>query len=69
MGTEPDKKEKAMKKQIAKLSKAERDKVEAEYHSMTAADFDKAMVQARRQAPAISRPKRKSKPPEKKRAA
>jgi len=57
-----------MKKQFAKLSKAEREKVEAEYHAMRPEDFDKAMSQAKRNT-AISQSKRKSKAPEKRRAA
>ena len=62
------KEEKEMKKQFAKLSKAEREKVEAEYHAMRPEDFDKAMSQAKRNT-ALSQSKRKSKAPEKRRAA
>ena len=69
MGTEPDEEEKEMKKQFAKLSKAEQEKVEAEYHRMKPADFDRVMSQAKQHAPSISRSKRKSKPTERKRAA
>ncbi len=59
-----------MKKQFAKLSKAEREKVESEYHRLKPQDFDEAMTRAKRQTPvAISRSKRKSKASEKKRAA
>lgn len=59
-----------MKKQFAKLSKAEREKVESEYHRLKPQDFDEAMAGAKRHTPvAISRSKRKSKASEKRRAA
>jgi ribosomal protein L12E/L44/L45/RPP1/RPP2 len=59
-----------MKKQFAKLSKAEREKVESEYHRLKPEDLDEAMTRAKRQSPvAISRSKRKSKATEKRRAA
>ncbi|MFS8084460.1 MAG: hypothetical protein ACMG6H_02445 [Acidobacteriota bacterium] len=57
-----------MKKQFAKLSKAEQEKVELEYHRMKPEDFEKAMSRAKR-ATAIPGSKRKNKPTEKKRAA
>jgi hypothetical protein len=64
-----------MKKQFAKLPKAEREKVELEYHGMKPEDFDAAMSRAKPHAPeAIHLPahtssKRKTKSTEKKRAA
>lgn len=65
-----------MKKQFAQLSKAEREKVESDYHSLQSEDLDKLMSQAKPQAAnanhrssARSRSKRKNKAPEKKRAA
>lgn len=61
-----------MKKQIAQLSKAEREKVEAEYHRMQPGEFDELMSRAKpRRANAIngsaarSRSKRKNKSTEK----
>jgi len=54
----------------AKLSKAERGKVESEYHRLKPQDFDEAMTRAKRHTPvAVSRSKRKSKASEKRRAA
>lgn len=45
----------------AKLSKAEREKVELEYHRLKPEDFDAAMSRARRPTPAnVSRSKRKT---------
>ena len=59
-----------MKRQFAKLSKAEQEKVESEYHRMKPADFDEAMARAKTVRPdARSKSNRKSKAPEKKRAA
>lgn len=65
-----------MKKQIAQLSKAEREKVEAEYHRMKPEEFAGLMSRAKpRRANVIngstarSRSKRKNKSTEKKRAA
>lgn len=64
-----------MKKQFAKLPKAEREKVESEYHGMKPEDFDAAMSRAKPHAPEAIRlsnrssSKRKSKATEKKRAA
>ena len=59
-----------MKKQFAKLSKAEQEKVELEYHRMKPEDFDEAMAQAKPNKPEVrSATKRKSKATEKKRAA
>ncbi len=59
-----------MKKQFAKLSKAEREKVESEYHHMKPESFNEAMTRAKRHTPiAVSRSKRKSKASEKRRAA
>jgi hypothetical protein len=64
------KEEKEMKKQFAKLSKAEQEKVELEYHRMRPEEFEKAMSQAKRHTlTAVSRSKRKSKTTEKRRAA
>ena len=40
-----------MKKQFAKLSKAEREKVESEYHRLKPQDFDEAMARAKRHTP------------------
>jgi len=54
----------------AKLSKAEREKVESKYHRLKPPDFDEAMTRAKRHTPAaISRSKRKGKASEKRRAA
>ena len=64
-----------MKKQFAKLPKAEREKVELEYHGMKPEDFDAAMSRAKPHKPETIRlttrssSKRKSKSTEKKRAA
>jgi hypothetical protein len=61
---------KEMKKQFAKLSKAEQEKVELRYHQMKPEDFDKVMSRAKRQTPAtISRTKRKTKASDRRRAA
>ena len=70
MGSETEEEEKAMKKQFGKLSKAEQEKVELEYHRMKPEDFAEAMAKAKRHKPE-ARPstKRKSKATEKKRAA
>ena len=69
-GFETEEKENVMKKQFAKLSKAEQEKVELEYHRMKPKDFDEAMTQAKPNKPeARSSTKRKSKATEKKRAA
>ena len=40
-----------MKKKIAKLSKREQEKVEAEYHRMKPEDFDEVMSTATRRTP------------------
>jgi hypothetical protein len=59
----------------AKLSKADREKVESEYHRMKPEDFDAAMSRAKPRAPEAIRlstrssSKRKSKVTEKKHAA
>lgn len=65
-----------MKKQFAQLSKAEREKVESEYHRLQSEELDKLMSLAKpHSASAINRSrtrtrsKRKSKAAEKKRAA
>jgi hypothetical protein len=64
-----------MKKQFAKLPKAEREKVELEYHGMKPEDFDATMSRAKPYSPEAVRlstrssSKRKSKATEKKRAA
>lgn len=59
-----------MKKQFAKLSKAEQEKVELEYHRMKPEDFDEAMALAKPHKPeARSSATRRSKAAEKKRAA
>jgi len=59
-----------MRKQIARLSKAKREKAELEYQRMKPEDFDEAMVQAKpRRAEARSNTKPKSKGADKKRAA
>ena len=61
---------KEMKKQFAKLSKAEQEKVELQYHQMKPDGFDKAMSQAKRHSPtAIPRSKGKTKAADKRRAA
>jgi hypothetical protein len=65
-----------MKKPFAKLSKAEREKVELEYHGLNPEELDKLMSRAKphtanavNRSGARSRSKRKSKAAEKKRAA
>jgi len=65
-----------MKKQFGKLSKAERQKIESEYHRLKPREFNKSMSRAIPQKPsAINRSsaragsKRKTKGTEKKRAA
>jgi hypothetical protein len=51
-----------MRGKYAKLSKADREKVESEYDRMKPEDFDKAMSRARSHTPVgVSRSKRKSK--------
>jgi hypothetical protein len=44
-----------MKKQVGKLPKAEREKIEAQYHRMNPADFDERMSQAKRYSPSAIR--------------
>jgi hypothetical protein len=59
-----------MKRQFAKLSKAEQEKVESAYHRMKPEDFDEPMARpkpVRRDAP--SKSKQKLRATEKKRAA
>jgi hypothetical protein len=68
MGIKVDEK-KEMKKQFAKLSKAEQEKVELRYHQMKPEDFDKVMSRAKRQTPATPRTKRKTKASDRRRAA
>jgi hypothetical protein len=64
------KEEKVMKKQFAKLPKAEQEKVELEYHQLRPEDFEKEMSRAKRSADtSTSNSKRKNKTTEKKRAA
>jgi len=59
-----------MKRQFAKLSKAEQEKVESQYHRMKPEDFDQAMARAKKVRPDVrSKSNRKSKAAEKKRAA
>jgi len=59
-----------MKRQFAKLSKAEQEKVESEYHRMKPEDFDEGMDRAKTVRPnARSKSNRKNKTTEKKRAA
>lgn len=59
-----------MKRQFAKLSKTEQEKVEAEYHQMNPRDLDEVMAQAKKhRSEARLRSKRRNKSPEKKRAA
>ncbi len=58
-----------MKKQFAKLSKSEQEKVEQKYHQMRPDEFDHLMRQATKHAPSGSKQKRKNKVAEKKRAA
>jgi len=59
-----------MKQQFAKLSKAEQERVELEYHRMKPEDFDEAMSRAKPHKPeASSGIKRKRKTTEKKSAA
>jgi hypothetical protein len=59
-----------MRKQFAKLSKAQQGKVESEYHRMKPEDFDKAMVRAKTVRPdARSKSRNKMRATEKRRAA
>ena len=44
-----------MKKRFAKLTKADREKVETQYHRMKPEDLDKAMSMARRHTPGTIR--------------
>ena len=44
-----------MKKQFGKLPKAERERVEAQYHSMNPADLEERMSQAKRHGPGAIR--------------
>lgn len=44
-----------MKKQFGKLSKPQREKIEAQYHQMSSRDFDKRMSRAKRQSPGAVR--------------
>ena len=44
-----------MKKRVAKLTKAEREKVETQYHRMKPEDLDEAMSLARRHTPGTIR--------------
>jgi hypothetical protein len=44
-----------MKKQFGKLARAEREKVEAQYHRMNPADFEERMSQAKRHGPGAIR--------------
>jgi hypothetical protein len=58
-----------MKKQFAKLSKSEQEKVEQSYQQMRPHEFDQLMTRAKKNVPAASRHRRKGKIAEKKRAA
>jgi len=59
-----------MKKQFAKLSKAEQEKIELEYHRMTPEDFATVATHAKRhKAEARSSAKRKHKAPAKRHAS
>jgi hypothetical protein len=58
-----------MKKQFTKLSKAEQEKAEQEYHRMKPAEFEHVLRRAKKHMPAGSTAKRKTKSAEKKRAA
>jgi hypothetical protein len=53
--TQKEEEEKTMKKQVGKLAKAEREKIETQYHRMNPADFDKRMSQATRHSPGAIR--------------
>jgi len=44
-----------MKKQFGKLSKPEREKIEAQYHKASPRDFDERMSRAKRQSPGAVR--------------
>ena len=44
-----------MKKQVGKLPKAEREKIEAQYHRMNPADFEERMSKAKRHSPGAIR--------------
>jgi len=44
-----------MKKQLGKLAKAEREKIEAQYHRMNPTDFEERMAQAKRHSPGAIR--------------
>ena len=59
-----------MKRQFSRLSKVQKEKVESEYHGMKPEDFDETMSRAKTHRPETrSRPKRKIKAAEKRRAA
>ena len=58
-----------MKKQLGKLSKAEQEKVEREYHRMKPEDFDEAISRARKHVPAAAARQKRLNRSEKKRAA
>lgn len=58
-----------MKKQFAKLSKSEQEKVEKEYHQMRPDEFDQLMTRTKQHLPAKTPQKRKNGVGEKKRAA
>ena len=58
-----------MKKQFAKLSKSEQEKVEKEYQRMRPDEFDHLMSRASKHVRATTRQRRKNKIAEKKRAA
>ena len=44
-----------MKKQFGKLPKAERERIESQYHRMNPADFEERMSQAKRHSPGAIR--------------
>jgi hypothetical protein len=54
-----------MRKELEKLSKAERQKVEREYHRMQPEDFDQLMTDAERHVTSEPRQKQKNKATEK----
>jgi hypothetical protein len=55
LGVETQKEEKKMKKRFGKLPKAERKKIEAQYHRMKPEDLDKTMSCAKRHSPGAIR--------------
>ena len=55
MGAEAQEGEKKVKKLFGKLPKAERDKIETQYHRAKPEDFDEPMLHSKRQTPGAIR--------------